>query len=117
MNTLFNETLSEAERYVLLGCAPNHHLSTRVDSLEPFDEEEQFYLKCHHYFVAVATNGPTLKDFSESTGACWPQYDLPVQISGARSTFEIHCARLEDSDLDGALKRSALSIFVVLIVE
>uniref|UniRef100_A0A8C5PEY4 tRNA wybutosine-synthesizing protein 4 n=1 Tax=Leptobrachium leishanense TaxID=445787 RepID=A0A8C5PEY4_9ANUR len=29
----------------------------RIDSLEPFDEFEEFHLKCSHYFILVASSG------------------------------------------------------------
>lgn len=43
MNYFYRELVPPAE----------HH---RVESLEPFDEYEEWHLKCNHYMVVVASN-------------------------------------------------------------
>ncbi len=44
MNKFYRDFLSDAERL-------------RVERLEPFDEYEEFNLKCSHYFLLLATRG------------------------------------------------------------
>ena len=44
MNTFYQDFLSDEEH-------------VRVEHLEPFDEYEEFSLKCSHYFICVATRG------------------------------------------------------------
>ena len=44
MNTFYRDFLPEEEH-------------VRVEHLEPFDEYEEFSLKCSHYFICVATRG------------------------------------------------------------
>ncbi|AGO11589.1 AaceriADL194Wp [[Ashbya] aceris (nom. inval.)] len=61
--------------------ALDKELVTKVQAVEPFDELEEFYLFCHHYIIAHATN-----DLSFSFGS---KYTLP-QVP--QPTSEIYSA-------------------------
>ncbi|KAM8975630.1 LOW QUALITY PROTEIN: tRNA wybutosine-synthesizing protein 4 [Pelodytes ibericus] len=54
----------------------------RIDALEPFDEFEEFHLKCSHYFILVASCGtmsdkPVLRPVSEKHAA-WELSIAPI---------------------------------------
>ena len=50
LNEMYRHTLSPEER-------------ARIETLDPFDEYEEFNLKCAHYFVLVASTSSSISDF------------------------------------------------------
>ncbi|XP_038596826.1 tRNA wybutosine-synthesizing protein 4 [Tachyglossus aculeatus] len=65
MNDFFRAHLPEAER-------------RRVRALEPFDEFEEWHLKCAHYCVVVAASGPALGPPPFLPGPGPPEPDPPA---------------------------------------
>ncbi|NXN95323.1 TYW4 protein, partial [Rhinopomastus cyanomelas] len=63
-------------------CTPEEE-QRRVQALEPFDEYEEWHLKCSHYFVLVASKGmePAWTPLSPSTRA--PRHDGPLRVAGS----------------------------------
>ncbi|KAM4699631.1 tRNA wybutosine-synthesizing protein 4 isoform 2-T3 [Discoglossus pictus] len=80
----------------------------RVQALEPFDEFEEYHLKCSHYFILVASSGaltdraalprisPGNADFHVSpppmTQGCLSVFHLPVALGGLRRFGHRSCS-------------------------
>ncbi|KAM5235315.1 tRNA wybutosine-synthesizing protein 4 [Ctenodactylus gundi] len=59
----------------------------RVENLEPFDEFEEWHLKCAHYFILTASRGDALSPsfvFPPSEGFPWVDSALPSGVIPAR---------------------------------
>ncbi|XP_010136296.1 PREDICTED: tRNA wybutosine-synthesizing protein 4, partial [Buceros rhinoceros silvestris] len=63
-------------------CTPEDE-QQRVQALEPFDEYEEWHLKCSHYFVLAASKGmePSWTPLLTDTTA--PDCDSPVRVAGS----------------------------------
>ncbi|XP_075054587.1 tRNA wybutosine-synthesizing protein 4 [Mixophyes fleayi] len=87
-------------------CVPESE-KLRVEGLEPFDEFEEFHLKCSHYFILVASNGiladaPALRPVSgladlavyPTPASCGslPVSPLPVTVRGLRRFGHRSCS-------------------------
>ena len=73
MNTFYRDFLPQEEH-------------VRVEHLEPFDEYEEFSLKCSHYFICVATKGSCC-DMSNNMNAA-SQTDAKTKYSEELVTKE-----------------------------
>ncbi|XP_066132972.1 tRNA wybutosine-synthesizing protein 4 [Saccopteryx bilineata] len=67
----------------------------RVENLEPFDEFEEWHLKCAHYFILAASRGDT---FSKTL--VFPSSELFPRVEPA-STLGILPANVVSSDIQG----------------
>ena len=74
MNTFYRDFLPEEEH-------------VRIEHLEPFDEYEEFSLKCSHYFICVATRG-NCSDMSNNMNAA-SQTDAKTKYSEEPITEEV----------------------------
>ncbi|NXA22972.1 TYW4 protein, partial [Ibidorhyncha struthersii] len=63
-------------------CTPEDE-QQRVQALEPFDEYEEWHLKCSHYFVLTASKGMEPSWTPLLSNMTVPCHDGPVRISGS----------------------------------
>ncbi|KGL91851.1 Leucine carboxyl methyltransferase 2, partial [Charadrius vociferus] len=79
----------------------------RVQALEPFDEYEEWHLKCSHYFVLTASKGMEPSWTPLLSSMTVPPHDSPVRISGS-ITAAVCATRSEISGLRRYGHRSVL---------
>ncbi|XP_075598907.1 tRNA wybutosine-synthesizing protein 4 isoform X1 [Balearica regulorum gibbericeps] len=63
-------------------CTPEDE-QQRVQALEPFDEYEEWHLKCSHYFVLTASNGMEPSWTPLLSNMTVPHCDGPVRMAGS----------------------------------
>uniref|UniRef100_A0A8C0FVZ2 tRNA wybutosine-synthesizing protein 4 n=1 Tax=Bubo bubo TaxID=30461 RepID=A0A8C0FVZ2_BUBBB len=71
-------------------CTPEDE-QQRVQALEPFDEYEEWHLKCSHYFVLTASKGMEPSWTPLLSNMTVPRHDAPVRVVG--SVTAAVCAR------------------------
>ncbi|XP_021505524.1 tRNA wybutosine-synthesizing protein 4 [Meriones unguiculatus] len=72
----------------------------RVETLEPFDEFEEWHLKCAHYFILAASRGDTL-----SKTPVFPPSEAPFQIDPASPSGFLSARVVTGDHQDSSLKR------------
>ncbi|KFW00858.1 Leucine carboxyl methyltransferase 2, partial [Fulmarus glacialis] len=88
-------------------CTPEDE-QQRVQALEPFDEYEEWHLKCSHYFVLTASKGmePSWTPLVSNTTV--PHRDGPVRVAG--SITAAVCAR--HSEIPGLRRYGHRSVLI-----
>lgn len=83
MNELYYNALDENER-------------NRINKIEPFDEFEEWHLKCSHYFIVIAQNSSTLNfmNYLKSIKNYFPNY-LEKQEQN-----HLHLSEIKDDKLN-----------------